>query len=190
MPDRPTSLPTLTTPRLTLRPFAPADAADVSRLAGAREVAQTMLYMPHPYDEGMAERWIASLDGDWAAGRELNLAMTLAATGELIGSVGLSGMDNPHQRAELGYWVGVPYWGRGYCTEAARGLIRYAFAELGLHRVFAHHFTRNPASGRVLAKAGMTHEGTLRKHALRWGVFEDREVWGILATDSAAGENA
>ncbi len=178
-----TSLPTLRTERLILRPLTPADADDVGRLAGAKEVAATMLYMPHPYEDGLAERWIASLAAHWVARRELHLAITAAATGELVGAVGLSGLDNPHRRAELGYWIGVPYWGRGYATEAARRLVRFAFEEVGLHRVVAHHFTRNPASGRVLAKVGMTHEGTLRQHVLKHGVFEDREAWGMLATE-------
>ncbi|MFW6133145.1 MAG: GNAT family N-acetyltransferase [Planctomycetota bacterium] len=186
MPESPRELPTLTTERLLLRPFTLADAGDIRRLAGAKEIAATMLYMPHPYEEGLAERWIASLPDGWAAGRELHLAITTGATGELIGAAGLSDLDTPHRRGELGYWVGVPYWGRGYCTEAARRLVRFAFDNLGLHRVVAHHFTRNPASGRVLAKIGMTHEGTLRQHVLKNGVFEDREAWGILATDPAA----
>jgi len=188
MPDHGTSLPTLTTERLVLRPFTLADAPDVRRLAGAKDIAATMLYMPHPYEKGLAENWIASLADGWAEGRELHLAITPAATGELVGAVGLSDLNNRHRHAELGYWVGVPYWGRGYCTEAARRLVRFAFDDLGLHRVIAHHFTRNPASGRVLAKVGMTHEGTLRQHTLKWGVFEDREAWGILETDPAAKE--
>jgi [ribosomal protein S5]-alanine N-acetyltransferase len=80
----------------------------------------------------------------------------------------------------MGYWIGVPYWGRGYCTEAAGALLAHAFGPLGLHRVHATHLTRNPASGRVMQKLGMRHEGRMREHFLKWGVFEDVERYGIL----------
>jgi RimJ/RimL family protein N-acetyltransferase len=84
------------------------------------------------------------------------------------------------QRAELGYWVGKSYWNHGYCTEAARAVVRFAFEDLGLRRVFAQRYRRNPASGRVMQKAGMRHEGTLRQHAVKWDVVDDIEVYGVL----------
>ena len=85
-----------------------------------------------------------------------------------------------HNRAELGYWIGVPYWNHGYATEAASTVLRYAFETMDLHRVYAFHFTTNPASGRVLEKIGMTHEGTRRGHTLKWGEYLDNEAYGIL----------
>jgi [ribosomal protein S5]-alanine N-acetyltransferase len=83
----------------------------------------------------------------------------------------------------LGYWIGKPYWGRGFCTEAARAVLRYAFTELGLNRVHAYHFHHNPASGRVLQKIGMTHEGLLRQHVKKWGQFIDNELYSILRSE-------
>ena len=105
--------------------------------------------------------------------------MTLKGTGELVGAIGL--MVKPeHANAEMGYWVGVPYWNRGYAAEAARALIAFGFEALELERIHAHYFIRNPASGRVMEKAGMTREGLLR-HAIRKnGVFEDLAVYAIL----------
>jgi len=171
--------PTLTTERLLLRPFSPADAADVRRLAGQREVAANTLTIPHPYEEGMADEWIATHAGQFARGAGAVFAVVERDSGLLVGAIGLS-IAADHARAELGYWVGKPYWGRGYCTEAARAVLGYAFGDLGLHRVHAHHFARNPASGRVMRKVGMTREGCLRGHVRKWGVFEDLESYGIL----------
>jgi [ribosomal protein S5]-alanine N-acetyltransferase len=105
--------------------------------------------------------------------------VVLAETGELVGAVGIR-FTPANNRAELGYWIGKPYWGRGYCSEAARAVLAYGFDERGLNRIYAHHMTRNPASGRVMQKAGMQREGILRRHFLKWGVFEDVEIYGIL----------
>jgi RimJ/RimL family protein N-acetyltransferase len=82
--------------------------------------------------------------------------------------------------AEIGYWIAVPYWGRGYATEAAAEIVRYGFEERNLQRVFACHFTRNPASGRVLQKAGMKYEGTLRQHVRKWDEYVDVAFYGVL----------
>jgi len=170
--------PTLRTDRLVLRGFVPGDAARVQELAGAREVASTTLTIPHPYADGVAEAWIEGHSKAWENRERLALAVTTASDG-LIGAVGLE-LVPEHRRAELGYWIGVPYWNRGFVTEAATALLDYGFGELGLHRVVARHFPRNPASGRVLRKLGMTHEGTMRQDLLRWDQLEDVECYAIL----------
>ena len=82
--------------------------------------------------------------------------------------------------AELGYWIGVPYWGRGYATEAAREVVKYGFEKVQLNRIFAAHFKHNPASGKVLQKIGMKYEGCMRQNILKWGDFIDVEVYSIL----------
>ena len=99
-----------------------------------------------------------------------------------MGAIGLH-VEHFHQRAEIGYWLGVPYWGKGYATEAAKAVIGYAFETLGVQRVFAFHFTRNPASGRVLARAGMQREGTMRQHLVKWDERVDVDYYGILRDD-------
>lgn len=177
-------LPTITTERLVLRPFALSDAADVQRLAGEWAVADTTSHIPHPYPDGAAEHWIDSHVERFAQREILTLAVTLRATGELLGAISLRLHDSDN-RAELGYWIGVPYWNRGYCSEAARALIAYGFEHMGLHRVYAFHFVRNPASGRVMQKAGMTYEGTLRQHVKKWERYEDLATYGILRSEYA-----
>ena len=176
------SQPILRTPRLILRPFALSDAADAQRLAGAREVAATTANIPHPYEDGMAEAWINSHPAGLANGTNVVYAMTDAATGVLMGAIGLT-VTLEHSRAELGYWLGHPYWRNGYTTEAAAEMLRYAFEELGLRRVMARHFAMNPASGRVMQKIGMAHEGVMPQHFVKWGQPVDVVFCGILVED-------
>jgi RimJ/RimL family protein N-acetyltransferase len=176
-----TQIPTLTTNRLVLRPFHLEDAARVQILAGAWEIADTTANMPHPYEDGMAERWIAGHEEACKTGEAVTLAVTLASTGDLVGAVGLT-LDRGYQ-GELGYWTGLPDWGKGYCTEAARTMLVFAFDELNLQRIHARVFKRNPASARVLEKLGFSHEGTLRQHVLKWGKPEDVQLFGLLKVD-------
>ena len=162
-----------------LRPFRTADAEQVQRLAGDRAVADTTLNIPHPYEDGMAEKWISNHRDWFERGEQAVFAITLRSDGTLIGAVGLR-IEREDQRAELGYWIGRPYWGQGYCTEAARAVLGFGFQQLGLNRIYARHFIRNPASGRVMQKLGMSHEGRLRQHVRKWDAFEDLELYGIL----------
>jgi ribosomal-protein-alanine N-acetyltransferase len=171
--------PTIETERLVLRPFRLEDASDVQRMCGAREIAAATLTIPHPYPDGAAEAWIAGHADAYGSGRSLELAIVLRADGALVGAVGL-GFEREHRRAELGYWIGVTYWGRGYATEAASALVEHGFAVEGLNRIYAFHFANNPASGRVLQKIGMEHEGTRRGHTLKWGEYLDSEAYAIL----------
>jgi RimJ/RimL family protein N-acetyltransferase len=86
-------------------------------------------------------------------------------------------------RAEMGYWLGVPFWSQGIATEAARAVLRYGFEHLNLHRIHAFHFVRNGASDRVMQKIGMQHEGTLRHHDHKDDHWEDLVSYGILADE-------
>lgn len=174
--------PNLETERLKLRPFSLADAADVQRLAGDRSIADTTLHVPHPYKDGDAEKWIAMHEPAFNQGRGVVFAVTRKADGLLVGAIGLSGIVTAHQ-AEIAYWVGRLYWNQGFCTEAGRTVLQYAFSELSLIRVHCFHLSRNPASGRVMRKLGMQHEGLRRQHVKKWDQYEDIELYGILKVD-------
>lgn len=174
--------PTLETERLILRPFAPSDAPDVQRLAGERAIADTTLGIPHPYADGIAEHWIASHQAIFDEGAGVQLAITRKPDATLVGAIGLVGIVKGHQ-AEMGYWIGVPYWSQGFCTEAARAVVAFAFSELGLVRVYAAYLLRNPASGRVMQKIGMRYEGCRRGHVKKWDVLEDLALYGMLKDD-------
>lgn len=174
-----TGQPTLTTGRLTLRPFVAADAFDVERLAGMREIADTTLNIPHPYPHGAAAEWIRAHEPAWKEGSSATFAIVDNASGRLAGAISL--MIKPeHRRAELGYWIAIGCWNRGYATEAGHRLIDFAFGVLGLHRIEARHFVRNPASGRVMQKLGMQPEGIERDWAMKWDRFETLAVYSIL----------
>ncbi|MGO8704058.1 MAG: GNAT family N-acetyltransferase [Candidatus Brocadiia bacterium] len=177
-------LPILETARLILRPFEAADAKNVQRLAGNRAVAEYTANIPHPYEDGMAEEWISGHQSAFEAGKSATFAIVLRESRELIGAAGL-GIVRRFDHAELGYWIGLPYWNKGFCTAAAKELLRFAFQDLKLHRVYASHFAMNPASGRVMQKLGMTHEGVRREHVKRWGRYNDLVQYGILSSEWA-----
>jgi len=173
-----TSVVTVQTRRLLLRPFQPADAEVVRCLAASQEVAAGT-FLPHPMDRQAAQDWIMDRVKDQAAGTGVTLAITLAENTEVIGSIGME-LIPAHEQGRLSYWLGRDYWNRGYGTEAVTALVEYGFNCLKLHRIYAPHFHTNPASGRVLQKVGMTHEGRLREHYLRFGQRIDVELYGIL----------
>ena len=175
------------TERLILRPMAPCDAPEIQRLAGDREVAATTRDIPHPYEDGVAEAWICACQELIAAGKLVNFAITLRSDGSFVGVISLH-RDADANAAELSYWVGKPFWNQGYATEAVKAVLRHGLADLGLDRVFAAHFARNPASGRVMQKAGMLHEGFLKAHTEKWGKFEDLELYGVTGEQVLNGE--
>ena len=176
------SLPKLETERLILRAFDLSDAALVQKYAGHKLIAATTGSIPHPYLDGMAEDWIGSQSQHLEKNTQHNFAITLKSTGELIGCVGLY-LAFEHEKAELGYWVGVDFWNQGYGFEAARETVRYAFEELKLNKITARHVTTNPASGKIMQKIGMIKEGSLRQNFKKFGVLMDEDVYGLLRSE-------
>ena len=171
-------LPTISTTRCVLRPLTAADAPEVARLAGMREIADTTIAIPHPYSEDQAREWISCVTEAAAKGTEIAYAVTV--NNRLAGGVGLREINPVHGVAELGAWIAAGLWGKGYGTEATAALVRFGFEQLQLNRICAHHMARNPGSGRMLEKIGMKVEGRLRQRVRKWGVFEDVIVLAIL----------
>jgi len=171
--------PSLETDRLLLRPFVMSDASRVQSLAGDVKVYESTLNIPHPYQDGVAEKWIASHLSQFYNSEGVTLAITLKSDGSLIGAIGLVAVT-AHQSAELGYWIGVPYWNNGYCTEAAIVTIRYGYSILKYHKIIAKHLECNAASGRVMEKAGMRKEGVLVDEVNKDGTFHTLIVYGII----------
>ena len=154
--------PVLETARLRLLPFKAEDAKTVQLLAGNENIANKTLNIPHPYRDGVAEQWISSHRQAWREKQALTCAIFLKSSKQLIGAVGLPEIHD--DQAHLGYWIGEAYWNCGYCTEAARALLEFAFNELKLNLIRAEHLTSNPASGRVMQKLGMCYQST---HAIK-----------------------
>ena len=175
--------PTLETERLLLRPLELRDAPRIEWLAGDKRISATTLSIPHPYPEGGALMWIHGLmEGRARGSNECSFGIVRKTDGVLMGAVGIH-PDVLGFRAELGYWIGVEFWGQGYMTEAVRRVIQYGFEDMGLERIDAWYFMNNPASARVMQKAGMTFEGIMRQHLLKWGEFVDIGGYSILRSD-------
>jgi ribosomal-protein-alanine N-acetyltransferase len=173
--------PTLETDRLILRPHSLWDADEMQKLIDDKEIAATTLNIPHPYTLEDAIEWLGQREEKFESTGAPQFAIT-HKDGYFIGGIGLN-LSKEHENAELGYWIGKRFWSKGYCTEAAGAVVKYGFEVMGLNRIHAQHFTRNPASGRVMQKIGMKHEGCLRQEVKKWDKFEDIEVYGILKSE-------
>ncbi|MET0683430.1 MAG: GNAT family N-acetyltransferase [Casimicrobiaceae bacterium] len=161
---------------VVLRAFALADAPRITELCGDWEVARMTGLIPHPYLPEMAESFIAGCHRAVAADGPRTFAITRAGDGLLVGAIGLA--TSADAIDSFGYWVGRPYWGNGYATAAARAVIALAFSRLDIDALQAIHLARNPASGRVMAKCGMSElRREMRPH--RGGPTEEFLVWSI-----------
>lgn len=174
--------PTLRSTRLLLRPLRPEDAPVVQELAGAAAIADTTLRIPHPYPDGAAEAWIDTLTPEWESGGGATFAITDRALECLVGVVGLT-ISATEATAELGYWIGLQYWNRGYATEAAQTLVDWGMEALHLNRIEARHLMRNPASGRVLQKLGMTRQSGVNTSIEKNGRLEALVQYFLLAAE-------
>lgn len=165
----------LETPRLILREWRESDIPELVPLIGTREVAETTLRIPFPYEKKHACEFIASVPKE----HEVRLAIQVRSDGRLAGGIGLH-PKMEHQRAEIGYWIGVPFWSKGYATEAAREVVRYGFETLNLNRIFGGLFEGNAASRAILLKLGMEYEGCARQSVVKWGKPTDVHIYAIL----------
>jgi [ribosomal protein S5]-alanine N-acetyltransferase len=141
---------------------------------------------PHPYTEIAARGWITNVQG-----QTLETNFAIATADEVIGGIGFHIEDDVHcHTAMLGYWFGEPFWGRGRATLAARAITNYAFTQhTAINRMYASVFAWNPASGRVLEKAGYTCEGRFRNHVCKDGKVTDELVYGLLRAEWQAMAN-
>lgn len=171
--------PKLETEKLILRSFKLSDAGRVRALAGDRMIADKMLNVPHPYEEGMAEEWISTHESKFGKGESIHFAIILKFKKELIGAIGLN-IDKSNNKAELGYWIGKNYWNKGFCTEAAKAVLDYGFEQLNLNKIKASHFAGNPASGKVMCKIGMKKEGYRKEHVIKLDKYVDLVSYAIL----------
>ena len=180
----------LETERLLLRPLVAADAPQMTALAGDYDVAAGTLTLPHPYAQSDAEQFISRFQTASSADPDHVFALALRADDRLIGVIGLHEARS-FLRAEMGYWLGKPYWNQGYASEAARRLVRYGFETLNLNRIHAACFfgecdtsrfdcakTRPDSDGRPAAT-----ETTADACQSQWGTFglttaQEETQWG------------
>jgi RimJ/RimL family protein N-acetyltransferase len=176
-----TKLPVLRTERLVLRAPCRADVKAIAQLAADRRIAANTTRIPHPYRAADAEQFIAAINQ-----REGEAVFVITFHAEPIG---MCGVERREAVAEIGYWLGMPFWGSGYATEAARAVIDHSFGELGHETLAAGARVNNPASRRVLEKCGFqwTGVGLYRIRAINSSApFDrfrlDRGLWASLKT--------
>ena len=160
-----------------IRSLQPGDAPALAKYANNRAVWRNLRdRFPHPYSLQHAEVWI-----DLVAAQTPETNFAIASAAEAIGGIGLELRRDVHRRsANVGYWLGEPYWGRGIATGALRAFTDFAFAKFDLARIDAHVYEWNPASARVLEKAGFEYEGCLRKSVTKDGQTIDQWLYAIV----------
>ncbi|MGV2452837.1 MULTISPECIES: GNAT family N-acetyltransferase [Chryseobacterium] len=169
--------PVLQTERLILSQLEEKDIPFIVELLQHRIFSDLTSNIPYPYVENDARSWVEMSKEAF----ENNTGYTFAIRnkeGQIIGAIGLHDRDD--DKAELGYWIGIPYWNKGYVTEAAKGIIDFGFDELKLNKIFATHFLHNPASGRIMEKIGMKKEAVLIKEVKKDGEYFDLVRYCIL----------
>jgi len=172
------------TERLILRRFKPSDAEYMFRnWATDSEVSKFLSWNPHKNlneTNQIVDIWI----NDYAKKNRYNWAIELKGFHEIIGQISLVGLNEKYYSCEIGYSVGRFFWGKGIMTEALKAVISYLFSDIGMNRIEAKYNTLNPASGRVMQKAGMVHEGILRQVQIdKYGDFYDLAVYSILKSE-------
>ncbi|HEY9637172.1 MAG TPA: GNAT family protein [Coleofasciculaceae cyanobacterium] len=177
------SQPQIETERLSLRPLTLADALLIQKVASVRQIADTMISIPHPYPDGEAERYISKQISEFEKGRSVTFAIEQKQEKLFSGIIEIRDLEREHSQAEVSFWLAVEVWGQGYMSEALKPVLCFGFEELSLNRLYAYHMARNPASGKVLKKNGFVQEGLLRQRVRKWGVFEDVVLLAILRED-------
>jgi ribosomal-protein-alanine N-acetyltransferase len=164
-----------------LSEFRPSDKPALIELLDDRDIYERTFRIPFPYTEADAEAFLARVaKATEQHGQPAHFAIR---TGDdaLIGGCGLNDFEiGKSHRAEVGYWLAKPFWGRGIMTEVVQRVCQLAFEEFGLAKIIAHVYTMNPASARVLEKCGFEQEGLLRKHFLKDGNLIDAKLFALL----------
>ncbi len=150
----------LETSRLLLRKISRSDAHDMYEYSRDPEVTRYLLWEPHP-DRYYTARYVAYLQTKYHLGEFFDWAVVSRSDGRMIGTCGFTSFNYDTNSAEVGYVLGADHWGRGIAPEAARIVMHYGFAELGLRRIEARYMVGNERSGRVMEKLGMTHDSTV-----------------------------
>ena len=163
--------------RCTLRAWRVGDEASLARHANNRNVSRNLRdRFPFPYTAADAAEWISRVST-----QEPVTAFAIVVDGAAVGGAGIElGADVFRRSAEVGYWLGEPFWGRGIATEVLRAVTEYAFAQFDICRLEAGVFDWNPASARVLEKVGYTLEGRARRAVLKDGRIGDRLLYGLV----------
>ena len=172
-------MPDLTTPRLRLRKLTMRDAEDIYRYSRDIEVARYVLWDAHR-NIGDSRAYLRYMLRLYRGREPASWGIEWKQTGKVIGTIGFMWIQSDNSAAEVGYSLSRDFWNRGVMTEALKAVIAHGFSGMHLNRIEAQHETGNPASGAVMRKCGMTHEGTLRQRLYNKGRYVDVELYAIL----------
>ena len=170
------------TPRLRLELPRRGHLAEAISLLGDPRVSRWLLHVPYPYGPADGRRFLARAAAHRRAGSDLALWVIEERSNRLVGGVGLHHFEPRHRRAELGYWIGRPFWGQGFATEAVGRLVDAAFETLRLERLDASTFNGNRRSGHVLTKLRFHREGSRPHSFLVQGQWRADVMYGRLRT--------
>ena len=172
-------LPTLETERLILRKMVLNDAEAVFAYASNSEVSRYTLWETHRSIED-SRAFLEFATQKYENGGEPDWGIVYRGNGCLVGACGLVNWEAEHARAEVGFVLSREYWGRGLMSEAVRAILRFGFERMNLNRIEARCIAENAASARVMEKAGMFYEGTLRQREYIKGAYRDIKLYAIL----------
>ena len=163
----------------SIREWIISDAGELAQMLNNKKILDNLRDgLPYPYTTQVAKEHITAM---LAADKTKTFAFAIIAENKVVGSIGVFRCENIHFRtAEMGYYIGEPYWGNGIMTSAVRQVCEYVFANTDIIRIFAEPFAYNIASCRVLEKAGFQFEGLLRKNAVKNGVVLDMKMYSLL----------
>lgn len=165
-----------------LRPFKAEDAERVAELCNDKTISDNTFLLPYPYRLTDAVEWIDYLQKSWDLDRQITLAICRKDDQELIGCISLD-LSQVHRRATIGYWLGSAYRNQGIMTECLMRIMTYVFDERSYNKVYGEHYAHNPASGKVMEKAGLKYEGTLKGHYKKGDAYIDLVCYGLTKDD-------
>ncbi len=157
------SLPVILTKRLRLRMPVAKDIPQLVEYANHPQISKMTLNVPHPYQEKDAISWLNMANQGFEDKNHFVFAICKQTDDKFMGGIGLR-VNSRFNHAELGFWLGEPFWNNGYVTEATGKILEFGFEQIGLRKIFATHMIDNPASGKVMIKNGMIKEGELVDH--------------------------
>ena len=172
-------LPVLETERLILRKMTPDDAEAVFAYASDPETTRYVIWETHR-SLGDSRAFLELIASKYGRGGEPEWGIVYKGDYRFVGTCGFVNWEPGHDRAELGYVISRAYWGRGLSSEAVRAMISFGFARMDLNRIEARCIAENAASARVMEKAGMTYEGTVRQRERIKGAYRDIKLYAIL----------
>lgn len=179
--------PELLTTRLRLRKLQLEDVPTIVAFCNNRKITDNVIHLPFPYKEEDAIFWLNMANEGYKNKTRYTFAIAQRASNALVGAIGLT-VDPGHNKAEMGYWVGEPFWNKGIATEAVKALLRFGFETLALNKIYATHFLRNPASARVMLNNGMIKEGDLAGHYQKGEEYLDVAQYRLMRKEFIASQ--